>query len=57
MLYATYRPFPEMLGHYNSNSFVRGLLEASGFRVNDMVSVDGTRLPGWYQPVPRRYFR
>ncbi|MCL2354733.1 MAG: hypothetical protein FWC68_02415, partial [Oscillospiraceae bacterium] len=54
---AIYSAFPRWPGNYNSNSFVRGLLEASGFRVNDMVTVNGVLAPGWNRPVPRHYFR
>lgn len=53
-----YTAFPTSLpdGGYNSNSFTRGLIEASGgqpFYVAPNLPIDS---PGWAKPVPSCYF-
>ncbi len=52
-----YRLFPKKgKKGYNSNSFTRGLLNASGFYTPDMGGFAGFFIPGWDKPLPKKYF-
>ncbi len=50
-----YSLFPELFSGYNSNSFVSGLLIASGL---ELQAIGGlfTIAPGWEDPVPISHF-
>jgi len=39
---------------YNSNSYIRGLLNAAG--VKDNYPIPNETLPGWFKPVPTNEF-
>jgi hypothetical protein len=51
-----YACFPESNpGHFNSNSFARGLQDAAGLRSTPLRP--DLAAPGWFTPVPSKYFR
>ncbi|HEV2210220.1 MAG TPA: hypothetical protein VG167_15690 [Verrucomicrobiae bacterium] len=53
-----YTLFPNrFFGQYNSNSFIRGLLQAAGFEYITSGELGGANLPGWdYNGVPAESF-
>ena len=53
-----YRMIPDVQGSHNSNSFTRGLLDATGVRTDNLNVGSAVMLvPGWNQPLGRNHFR